>query len=90
MATNSFTNIPYAPWLENALQELIKLPVKGLCIVATTDRGDIYNNYYNTSMADKLVMAGLIQQDATLDALAANGVIEYADEEDETDGTEEA
>lgn len=76
-------DIPYAQWLEKALRELIGFPVKGIAIVATTENGEVYNNYHNITMADKLVIAGLIQQDAMLDAMAANGYIEYADDEEE-------
>lgn len=88
MGNNVFENIPYAPWLEKALQDLIKIPVKGICIHAITNNGEAYTNYYEISMMDKLTIAGLIQQDAMLDSLAANGLIEYADEEGETDGEE--
>jgi hypothetical protein len=86
MANNNLNNIPYAQWLENALRELIDLPVKSICIFATTENGDIYNNYHNITMADKLVMAGIIQQDAMLDTMIANGFIEEEDDDD----TEEA
>ena len=38
-------------------------------------------------MGDKLLVAGIIQQDAMFDSLAANGVIDYDDdEENEDDG----
>lgn len=89
--SNNLNNITYAKWLENALQELIKLPVKGICLNAVTESGEAYTNYYQISMMDKLTIAGLIQQDAMLDSLAANGVISYVedDEEDEEDGEEE-
>lgn len=83
MSNNNLNNIPYAQWLEKALQELITFPVKGICIVALTDNGEIYNNYHNVNMADKLVMAGIIQQDAMLDTMAASGIIEYSDDGDE-------
>lgn len=83
MDNNSLSHIPYAPWLENTLRDLIGLNVKGICIIATTEEGDIYNNYHNVTMADKLVMAGVIQQDATIDSLAAAGYIDYADEDEE-------
>ena len=91
MPKNNFNDIPYAQWLENALKELLDLPVKGICMAAIVgDKGDIYTNYHNVAMADKLVIAGLIQQDAMLDTMAANGFIEYEDdeEEDETNGEE--
>lgn len=80
---NDVFSMPYAKWLEQTLQELVKFPVKGIAINATTANGEVYTNYYEISMADKLVISGVIQQDAMLDTLAANGYIEYADEEDD-------
>ena len=47
MYNNVFKDIPYAQWLENTLQEMVHLPVKGVCLAATTDNGAIYNSYYN-------------------------------------------
>ena len=87
MPKNNFNDIPYAEWLENALKELLDLPVKGICMAAIVgDKGDIYTNYHNVAMADKLVIAGLIQQDAMIDTMVANGMIQEEDE----DGAEEA
>ena len=88
MSKNNLSNIPYAQWLETALRELIDFPVKGICLAATTTNGEAYVNYYNVPMADKLTISGFINQDAMLDTLAANGFIEYEDEEDESDGEE--
>lgn len=85
---NNLDNIPYAKWLEKTLQELITFPIKGIAIQAITTTGEAYTNYYEISMMDKLTIAGLIQQDATFDSLAANGLIKYADEEGDTDGEE--
>lgn len=83
MPENDLKNIPYAPWLENALRELINFPVKGICMFAITKTGDIYSNYNdNISMADKLLIAGLIQQDAMMDQLAINGFIDCEEKED--------
>lgn len=90
MTDNIFNNIPYAKWLEESLQAMLKQPVKGVCIYATLENDDIYNAYYNISMGDKLLIAGLIQQDAMYDTLIANGIIEDNDEEEEAyDGEEE-
>lgn len=86
--SKNFNNIPYAQWLENALKEMLELPIKGICLSAITPTGEAYTNYYEISMMDKLLIAGLIQQDATFDSLAANGLIKYADEEDDDDGEE--
>lgn len=86
MPNNNFDNIPYAKWLEQALQELLTLPVKGICMAAIVgNKGDIYTNYHNIDMSDKLVIAGLIQQDAMIDTMIANGMIQ----EEGEDGSEE-
>ena len=87
--TNNLNALPYAEWLEKALHDLIKMPIDGICFTAILKGGEAYTNYYNISMMNKLTIAGLIQQDATLDSLAANGFIEYADEEEGDDNGEE-
>lgn len=88
MPNNDLSNIPYAQWLEQTLQEIVKLPVKGICLNAVLEGGEAYTAYHNVTMANKLTIAGLIQQDAMFDALAANGLIKYDDEEG-ADGEEE-
>lgn len=86
MPNNNLNEIPYAQWLEQTLQDIIKLPVKGMCLNAILENGEIYTTYYNATMHDKVTIAGFIQQDAMIDTLAVNGFIK--NEEDE-DGTEE-
>ena len=84
------TEMPYAKWREQSLSDISALPIRGIAIVGITEGGDAYTNYYNTSMADKLVLAGLINQDAMFDSMAANGIIDYEDDEDdETDDVKE-
>ena len=85
---NTLNNLPYAQWLEQALHDIIGLPVKGIALTVVLNGGDAYTNYYNISMSDKLIIAGLVQQDAMLDSMAATGLIKYADEEDDADGEE--
>lgn len=80
---HNITEMPYAKWLEQSLSDISALPIRGIAIVGITEDGDAYTNYYNTSMADKLVLAGLINQDAMFDSMAANGVIDYEDDEDD-------
>jgi hypothetical protein len=81
MSNRDFKSIPYAPWLEQALQELILFPVKGICMFAVGEDGAIYSNYHDgISMMDKITIAGLIQQDAMMDALHANEVENDTDE----------
>ena len=88
--TNDIFALPYAKWLEQTLQELVKFPVKGIAINAITSNGEVYTNYHNVTMAEKLMIAGIINQDAMLDTMAANGIIEYSDEEGgEANGTKE-
>lgn len=88
---NNITNMPYAQWLEQTLRDISVLPVKGIVLMGVLDDGESYTAYYNVSMTDKLLLAGLVNQDATLDMLAAQGVIDYSDDEEEEgeDGEEE-
>ena len=81
---NNITEMPYAKWLEQTLHDISSLPVKGIALLVSTENGDSYTNYYNVSMADKLIMAGLIQQDSTLDMLVSNGIVQCEDEEDDS------
>lgn len=82
---NKFKDIPYAEWLEEALRDLLNFPAKGLCIIATNDSGDVYTSYYDVAINDKLLIAGVVQQDALLDTLIANGYIQKSSENDEED-----
>ena len=88
MANNNLNQLPYAEWLEKALHDVISMPVEGISLTVILKGGEAYTNYYNINMMNKLTIAGLVQQDAMLDSLAANGFIEYADEEGESDGEE--
>ena len=80
---------PIVKFLQQTIRDISNFPTKGIAIVVTSETGDAYTNYHNISMSDKLVISGLIQQDATLDMLAANGFIEYEDDEDDDDADEE-
>lgn len=79
----NLNEIPYAKFLEQTLQELITMPVKGICLNAVLDTGDIYTAYHNVSMGNKLMIAGIVQQDATLDTLRINGFIGGSEEDEE-------
>lgn len=76
-------DIPYTQWLEETLQDIIKLPVQGIALNVVLEDGDVYSNYYKLSMMTKLAIAGLIQQDAMYNSLAANGLIKAVDEEED-------
>ena len=77
---NNITDMPYASWLEQTLRDITGLSVRSIAIVGILENEEAYTAYYNTSMTDKLLLSGLINQDATLDMLAAQGVIEYEDD----------
>lgn len=79
----NITDMPYAQWLERTLRDISTMPITGIAILGVLERGETYTAYYNVPMADKLLLSGLINQDATLDMLAAQGVISYEDEEEE-------
>lgn len=89
MNKNDITKMPYAIWLENAIRDMTDLNVCGITLAAIDENGDTYINYYNISMADKLVISGLIQQDSMMDTLVANGFIISQDNEEVTENEEE-
>ena len=83
-------DLPYAQWLEDVVQDIVKLPVKGIAISLVLEDGSVYSNYHNIFALDKLTIAGTIQQDAMYDSMRANGLIKNVDEEeDDSNGEEE-
>lgn len=81
---------PIVKFLQQTIRDISKFPTKGIAVIATSDGDEIYTSYHNVPMQDKLVISGLVQQDATLDMLAANGYLADDDEEDEdTEDAEE-
>ena len=83
---NDIRSMPYAEWLEESLKRIASLPTKTLIIVGITEDGDTYNDYYNATMGDKILVSGLLQQDAMLDTLEMNGLIKT---EEDDNGEEE-
>lgn len=69
-------NLPYAQWLEQALHHIIGKPVQSICIITRYDSDAVGTDYYNASVADKLLFAGYLQQDAMIDVLQVNGYID--------------
>ena len=59
------------------------MPVERICINAILDGGELYTSYHKINMQDKLLIAGILQQDATLDVLKNNGYIRRDEEEDD-------
>jgi hypothetical protein len=87
--TKDITKMPYASWLEQALHDISEYPLQGIVLAGIRENGDVYTNYYELSMAAKVLIAGIINQDAMLDTLINSGYIEDDDEEDEEDDVEE-
>lgn len=75
-------NNPIVDWVMQTMRDISKMPIKGIMLSAITEDGEAYTNYYKVPMADKILISGLISQDATLDMMAANGIIDYAEDED--------
>ena len=53
----------YAAYMEHTLKDMTDLPVEGICIITKLKGGAFYTSYYNSTMTDKLVYAGLVQQE---------------------------
>lgn len=87
--SNDIREMPYAEWLEGALRRISIMPMRTLILIGITEDGDTYNDYYNATLGDKLLISGLIQQDAMLDTLVANGFINSEDDEEDYNGEEE-
>ena len=85
---NDIREMPYAEWLEGALRRISVMPMRTLILIGITEDGDTYNDYYNATMGDKLMIAGLIQQDAMLDTLEANGYIKSMDDNENEEDDE--
>ena len=79
---------PIVEWLREVLRDISQFDARGIAVASINKDGDSYVSYYKMNMADKVVISGLIQQDAMLDTLAQNGIIGY-DESDEGDDAEE-
>lgn len=86
---DNLKQLPYANWLEESLQNIVGKPVQSMCILTKFDNGDTGTGYFDCSVADKLLFAGFLQQDAMIDTLKANGYIEDDEEDEEDYGQEE-
>lgn len=71
----------YAPFMEKTLQQMVRMPVSGICILLKLEDGSICSDYYNSRMMDKMIYAGVIQQDVTMDILKANNMVGNVDDE---------
>ena len=78
-----FGQLHYAEWLEKSLQDMVSIPVASICIMTKSVSGEVHTGYFDCSVADKLLFAGFLNQDAMLDTMINNGYLEDDDEEDE-------
>lgn len=62
----------YAMFMEGTLRNMVNMPVSGICILIRMENGAVYSDYYNSKVIDKMIYAGIIQQDITLGILKAN------------------
>lgn len=75
-------NKNYARFLEETLQRMVQMPVSGICILLKLEDGSICSDYYNSRMMDKMIYAGVIQQDVTMDILKANNMVGNVDDDE--------
>ena len=70
----------YASFIEETLQGMVELPVEGICVIARLKDGSCLTNYHNCTMGDKILYAGILQQEAMLDLLKTNNMLRDEDE----------
>ena len=71
----NITEKKYAPFMEEVLQHMVQMPVSGICILMKLEDGSVCSEYYNSKPIDKMIYAGVIQQDITWDILKANNAV---------------
>lgn len=74
----------YVSFMEEVLQHMVQLPVSGICVLMKLEDGSVCTNYFNSKMMDKMIYAGVIQQDITWEILKANNAV--GRDPDEVDG----
>lgn len=83
MSNNDITKQNYTQWLEETLREILELPTESICISVKLQGGAVYTSYSDEcTMMDKLQFSGVIQQDAMLDMMRANGLVKDENDED--------
>ena len=74
----------YAVFMEKTLQTMVRMPISGICILLKLEDGSVCSDYFNSKMMDKMIYAGVIQQDVTWEILKANNAVgRDSDEGDE-------
>lgn len=65
----------YASFMEELLQQMVQMPVSGICVLLKLEEGSVCSNYFNSKPMDKMIYAGVIQQDITWEILKANNAV---------------
>ena len=73
----------YAVFMEKTLQTMVRMPISGICILLKLEDGSVCSDYFNSKMMDKMVYAGVIQQDVTWEILKANNAVGRGTDEDD-------
>ena len=80
---------PIVEWLREVLRDISQFDARGIAVASINKDDDSYVSYYKMNMADKVLISGLIQQDAMLDTLAQNGIVSYDESDEDNDDDEE-
>lgn len=83
--TDDWTAAPYAPWLEECIQELVKADPCAIAMSLVDKDGLVSTCYYNTSQNDRACMIDAMRDDARWEWLYANKEEVRAILEDEDD-----
>lgn len=68
--------LPYTKWLEEAVAGIIGMPVESICIMTKYKDGSVMSGYYKCSVNDQLLFAGTLNQDAMIETLKINGLVQ--------------
>ena len=92
--TDDWTTAPYAEWLEESIQELVKANPIAIAMEMVSEDGLVSTCYYNTSPNDRACMIDAMRDDArwefvreNRDEIRAMLSDDYVDDED--DGVED-
>ena len=95
--TDDWTTAPYAEWLEQSIQELVKANPQAIAMEMVGEDGLVSTCYYNTSPNDRACMIDAMRDDARFEFIKGNrdeirAILsdDYVDEEDdEIEGEDE-
>jgi len=93
--TDDWTSAPYAPWLEECIQELVKADPCAIAMSLIDKDGLVSTCYYNTSPNDRACMIDAMRDDARWEWLYANkeevrAILEDEDEDELQDADTES